>query len=214
MGEEINNRLVEMFSGMNNLLKNLDNGGYKVTHDGTFRNISSSDVKLGDVYVDRLDRDREKERNDRRHNSWVFLFQEAVQELEDDPDIRVLMKKRSGFDSTSSAEEKCICNQDWKFGCIAVLSVASPVDWSLHNALFAHELGHSLGDDDHDDRLYSNEVNSNDYIMMSSVYTDATIWSERARKAISGMDHSCLDRQRHTKAVTSPVWTDRDTPRQ
>ena len=88
-------------------------------------------MKLGDVYVDRLDRDREKERNDRRHNSWVFLFQEAVQELEDDPDtdIRVLMKKRSGFDSTSSAEEKCICNVDWKFGCIAVLSVASP-GWS------------------------------------------------------------------------------------
>ena len=101
----------------------LDNSLIKI-----FSPNSSSDVKLGDVYVDRLDRDREKERNDRRHNSWVFLFQEAVQELEDDPDtdIRVLMKKRSGFDSTSSAEEKCICNEDWKFGCIAVLSVASP----------------------------------------------------------------------------------------
>ena len=30
---------VEMFAGINNLLRTLDQGGYRVTHDGTFRNI-------------------------------------------------------------------------------------------------------------------------------------------------------------------------------
>ena len=132
-----------MFSGINKLLRTLDQGGYRVTHDGTFRNIkyvlilqsfsesflsSSSDLRLGESYIDRLDGDMRKQRDDTKHYSWVFLFQEAVQELEEDPevDIRVLMKYTSDwFVSTSSAEEKCLCNKNWPFGCVAVLSVRS-----------------------------------------------------------------------------------------
>ena len=100
----------------------LDNSLIKI-----FSPNSSSDVKLGDVYVDRLDRDREKERNDRRHNSWVFLFQEAVEELEEDSEteIRVLMKYISDWRSTASAEEKCLCNKMWPFGSVALISVSS-----------------------------------------------------------------------------------------
>ena len=85
-------------------------------------------MKLGESYIDRLDGDRRKQRDNTEHNSWVFLFQEAVQELEEDPevDIRVLMKYTSDSSRSSSSEEKCICNKSWPFACVAVLSVDSP----------------------------------------------------------------------------------------
>ena len=81
-------------------------------------------MKLGESYIDRLDGDRRKQRDNTEHNSWVFLFQEAVQELEEDPevDIRVLMKYTSDSSRSSSSEEKCICNKSWPFACVAVLS--------------------------------------------------------------------------------------------
>jgi len=41
-------------------------------------------VRLGESYVDRLDGGKRKARDDTEHNSWVFLFQEAVEELEEE----------------------------------------------------------------------------------------------------------------------------------
>ena len=71
-----------------------------------------------------------------------------------------------------------------------------PTDWTLDwtSAVLTHEFGHTLGAS-HDDAFY-NEQSRPSLIMWSSVYQNASKWSEQARKAINEYDKSCL--QRHT----------------
>merc|ERR1712106_649957 len=57
---------------------------------------------------------------------------------------------------------------------------------------FAHEIGHALGMDLHDDQFYSS--NPGDRLLMwSSVGRGATVWSPEARRRIRNQDNSCLD---------------------
>ena len=86
--------------------------------------FSESDVTLADTYTDRTDGNRVKKANQYRTLSWTFRFQEAVANLQEDPniDIRVLMSYYRGITSSSAAEENCICG-NWPWACIAVLTV-------------------------------------------------------------------------------------------
>ena len=81
-------------------------------------------MTLEDTYVDRNAGNVTKEANQYINLSWTFRFQEAVAKLREDPmiDIRVLIRYNRGVDSSSAAEENCICGS-WPFACIAVLTV-------------------------------------------------------------------------------------------
>ena len=83
--------------------------------------------------------------------------------------IRILMRYNGWLSGSSTAEEFCICNPDWQFGCIAIFSVdqckmsrglgtPSPMSpfcsgiW-VKGSLFAHEFGHALGRATHDSEV-------------------------------------------------------------
>merc|ERR1712106_292939 len=137
--------------------------------------------------------------------SHTFTFQEAVQKLADRSavDLRILVIPKRGTGPTGTAEETCICNPDW-FGCVAIFSIRSLNNWSYHKNIFAHEIGHALGMDLHDDQFYSS--NPGDRLLMwSSVGRGATVWSPEARRRIRNQDNSCLARAATT---TSPITTD------
>jgi len=180
----IRQRLDDMFLNINKHLINLDNGGYNAEYDGTFQLINSSELTLGESYIDRNDENKTKKFNKWDVWSWTFAFQQAVEELNEDErfsvDVRILLRFYPGLSSTSTAEENCIGNPSWVHGCIMVFSV-DPWEW-FRVALFVHEFGHSLGCAKHDDETY--EDYDNKLIMSSRVGRNAKIWSPRAKKSI------------------------------
>ena len=51
------------------------------------------------------------------------------------------------------AEENCVC-QEQGYGCVIVLAIQQYNDWSSDAKLYAHEFGHVLGVELHDDHFY------------------------------------------------------------
>ena len=97
----------------------------------------------------------------------------------------------SGYgDKMAASEEDCICNFK-TFACIAVFPVKNLNFWGLESNAFAHEFGHMLGMDTHDDDFYHPSAD-NKLLMWTRVYPKANIWSPKAREAIRNHDHSCL----------------------
>jgi len=187
MDDYVNGKLTRMFDSINEHLKNLDNGGYEAGYGGTFDLLNSSDVAMGNTYIDRWNRNENKTFDKNKVLAWTFTFQEGVQNM--DPriksraDIRILMRWNPGYDldgqSGSFSEENCICNTDWKYGCMAVFNVDLG-SWAK-GSLFAHEFGHTLGVAAHDNDIYGYNTS---LIMNSAVAPDARIWSPNAKKLI------------------------------
>jgi len=194
---EIVKQLENLFEGVNKHLVRLDNGGFMVDFDHNITKLGESSINFKSTYVDRQKGNITKEFDNNDIFAHTYAFQEAVQELPDRNavDIRILVisernttgKKQS---VKATAEENCICNPNW-FGCIAVFSIKLKNDWSYHQTIFAHEIGHSLGMDVHDDEFYTADMKDK-LLMWSSVNRGAFIWSAEARKRISRHDNSCL----------------------
>ena len=173
---------------INEHLKNLDNDGYELLFEkGNMQKLGGSDVKLGKFYTDRLNGDVRKKADKNNIFSHTFLFQEAVQKLPktEKIDLRILVvPERGGNPTLATSEENCFCNSDWKFGCIGVFSIRYKSNWLYHKNIFAHEIGHTLGMDLHDDIFYSN--NPGDKLLMwSSVGFSANVWSTEAKRRIN-----------------------------
>jgi len=186
-------QLENMFEDVNNLLKNLDNGGYMVDFDHNITKLEDSGIRLKDTYVDRLDNNITKKFDKNKIHSHTFAFQEAVQDLPDrfSVDLRILVIPYSGYGPTiGTAEETCICNPNW-FGCVAVFAIEFENDWSYHQTIFAHEIGHTIGMDLHDDEFYTYNP-GNKLIMWSGIGRQADIWSPEARRRINSQNNSCL----------------------
>ena len=91
-------------------------------------------------------------------NAQTFAFQEAVFNLpparKREVNLRILFMK--GKTDRANAEEMCICDQHpiKQYGCVVIFSKALQKipDSSI---LFAHEIGHTLGYPDHDDKYYN-----------------------------------------------------------
>ena len=149
-------QLENMFDGVNNLLKNLDNGGFMVEFDHNITKLGQSGIILKDTYVDRLNNNITKKFDKNKLHSHVFTFQEAVEELPNrfSVDLRILFIPYTWeYGGTKGlAEETCICNPAW-FGCVALFVIQFKTYWSYHQTIFAHEIGHTLGMDLHDDEL-------------------------------------------------------------
>ena len=79
-------------------------------------------------------------------------------------------------------------------------------NWSYHEAIFAHEIGHTLGMDLHDDQFYPDTM-MDKLLMWSRVNRRAFIWSPEARRRINSQDNSCLCK---TQAVPSPIVASSD----
>ena len=155
--------------------------------------LGRSEISLKNNYVDRINGNVTKRVDPDNIFSHTFAFQEAVQKLADRNavDLRILVIPERGTDPTlATSEETCICNPDW-FGCVAIFSIRSLNNWSYHKNIFAHEIGHALGMDLHDDQFYSS--NPGDRLLMwSSVGRGAAVWSPEARRRIRNQDNSCL----------------------
>merc|ERR1712106_346415 len=192
--EEITDNLKTIFKGVNKHLATLDNGGFKVEIERPVVKLGRSEISLKNNYVDRINGNVTKRFDPDNIFSHTFTFQEAVQKLADRSavDLRILVIPERGTDPTlATSEETCICNPDW-FGCVAIFSIRSLNNWSYHKNIFAHEIGHALGMDLHDDQFYSS--NPGDRLLMwSSVGRGATVWSPEARRRIRNQDNSCLD---------------------
>jgi DNA-binding Lrp family transcriptional regulator len=193
--QEIVNQLEITFEGVNRHLEELDNGGFVVDFGTRVTKLADSGIRLENSYVDRLDRN--KTRRFERDNIFAhtFTFQEAVEKLPDRHavDLRILVIPERGTSPTlATSEETCICNRDW-FGCVAIFSIRFQNNWSFHQNIFAHEIGHALGMDLHDDQFYA--ANPGDKLLMwSSVGRGAFIWSPEAKQRINTQDNSCLRR--------------------
>ena len=57
--------------------------------------------------------------------------------------------------------------------------------------IFAHELGHALGMETHDNEFYTHDP-GHKLIMWSDVGPEANIWSPEAKRRIDEHDTSCL----------------------
>jgi len=115
----------------------------------------------------------------------LAFLKEAVEDLlgiytPGSPHIRILLRYTPGT-LRAATEENCICNPDWQYACIGVFSVDQ---WFWRKgSLFAHEIGHALGREIHDDEIYEDPDHM--LIMNSIVGTDANIWSPEAKKSIT-----------------------------
>ena len=89
------------------------------------------------------------------------------------------------------AEEKCTCNST-TFGCIIVIGVDHLGNWSYDYTLLAHEFGHNLGVEDHDNEYYE-KLKESKLIMWQELKATEYIWSPEARKSIMEHDNSCLE---------------------
>jgi len=146
-----------MFDGVNKHLHELDNGGFMVEFDQNVTKLGQSDIKLKNSYVDRQHGNVTKKFDKDDIFSHTFTFQEAVQDLPNrySVDLRILVIPERGTSRTkATAEETCICNHNW-FGCVAIFSIRFINNWSFHQSIFAHEIGHTLGMDLHDDEFYT-----------------------------------------------------------
>jgi len=188
--KSITKRIEEALINVNRDLSRLDNGGYKVVNENPPTKLSTSDVTMKKKYKDRIDSNTVKIFDKNDIFAQGFSFQEAVEELSNrnDVDVRILLIPYSSrFDRRAVAEEYCVCKPTG-FGCVIVLTIRNPADWSVEWKVFTHEIGHTLGAM-HDDEGYEYD---NKLIMWPVVGTDANIWSPVARKGINQQDHSCL----------------------
>jgi len=205
--QEIVKQLKTVFEGVNKHLSRLDNGGFMVEFDHNVTKLGESGIRLKNTYVDRLNRNISKTFDKNNIFAHTFTFQEAVQELPNRHvvDLRILViPERGTIQHTvlATSEETCICNRNW-FGCIAVFSIRFKKNWSYHQTIFAHEIGHTLGMDLHDDQFYT--ANPGDKLLMwSRVGRKAFIWSPEARRRINNQDNSCLRRVHHITSSVSP----------
>jgi len=194
--KSIDTQIKNMLKHLNNDLSFLDNGGYEVVSEKPAIKLSASNVKLKQKYKDRLDSNIVKLFDKSDIFSYGFSFQEAVEELPDrnDVDVRILLIPYSWtFQRNALAEEHCLC-QPAGFGCIVLLTIGDPADWSSDWKVFSHEIGHVLGAEKHDDQVYKF---SNKLIMWPVVERKADIWSPAARKAINLQDHRCLKEKKN-----------------
>ena len=74
-------QLTQTFKLVNQNLKRLDNGGYKVKFDGTIQRLENSDVKIKKTYMDRLHGNKTKKFDNKNIFSHTFTFQEAVEKM-------------------------------------------------------------------------------------------------------------------------------------
>ena len=210
-------QLENVFDGVNKLLKNLDNGGFMVEFDHNITKLGESGIILKDTYVDRLNNNITKKFDKNKIHSHTFAFQEAVEDLPNrfSVDLRILVIPYSGREhglTIGAAEETCICNPNW-FGCVAVFAIQFKTDWSYNQAIFAHEIGHTLGMDLHDDEFYTHDP-WDKLLMWSAVGNDAFIWSPEARRRIKNQNNSCLPGEQiivprsstTTLSTTSVTW--------
>merc|ERR1711974_423739 len=161
--------------GANQNLRSLDNGGYKVKFNGTIQRLESSDVKIKKTFVDRLDGNKTKKFDHSNIFSHTFTFQEAVEKMPDRHNVHLGLLALLG----SEIEQ-------------AEMGAAEdPSDWTQSSNLLTHEFGHTLGATLHDDEFYDEE-RAPSLIMWSKVDSSASVWSEKARKAIKERDKSCL----------------------
>jgi len=191
---EIVKQLNIVFEGVNKHLENLDNGGFRVDFVDVVR-LGKSEIVLQNTYIDRINGNVTTKFDPNNIFSHTFTFQEAVQKLanRNSVDLRILIIKevRGGPDRTiATSEETCICNPTW-FGCVGIFSIRFTDQWDYHKNVFAHEIGHTLGMDLHDDQFYSS--NPQDKLLMwSSVGFGADVWSPAAKNRINRQDNSCL----------------------
>jgi hypothetical protein len=196
MGEDpetkIKGQLNVLSDAVNKHLENLDNGGYNIDLAANVVKLSESKIFLKDTYVDRLDGNVTKQADPEKIHSHTFTFQEAVQLLPDrsSVDVRVLFIRERGPSPYATAEETCMCNLAW-FGCIVVFSIRDRNIWADNSAIMAHEVGHTLGMDIHDDDIYKDNP-GNRLLMWSGIGRSADIWSPEAKRRINKQDNSCL----------------------
>lgn len=181
----VSQRIDDMFTALNVHLMNLDNGGYKLISDGSFTLLNDAKFKIKETFIDRNDGNRSKTFDKLDLWAWTFGFQEAVGELlghnssEAEPHVRILLRYTPGK-LRAATEENCICNPDWPFACIAIFSLDQ---WYWRKgSLFAHEIGHALGREIHDDEIYQDP--DHELIMNSVIGIHANIWSPEAKKSI------------------------------
>ena len=166
-------RVSRVVDGINSHLARLDNGGFEVVIAGHVNKISQSDVRLGDTYVDRVDKNKTKKFSVQDVVAQTFAFQEAVFKLptplKHEVNLRILfMKETRPYTLQGTAEEMCICDQHpvFNFGCVAIFAIRHLDQWTFHTSIFAHELGHALGAAEHDDKYYRHS--SGDRLIMWS----------------------------------------------
>jgi len=195
--EDIIGRMEELFEEINKHLNNLDNGGYMIEFNQKVVKLGDTDIVLKDSYVDRNDGNVTKEFKSDSINSFTFAFQESVglMDLKERMiwDMRILVIHKSPKDKsffTGTAEESCLCNPD-TFACTAVFSIRDPTRWTTDKTIFAHEIGHSLGMDPHDNEFYTDNPDHL-LLMWSAIGPDAYIWSPEAKRRINHHDKSCL----------------------
>jgi len=184
----VNQRIDDMFDAINVHLMNLDNGGYKLVYDGSFTLMNNSRFKIKETFIDRNDENRNKTFYDGDLMAWTFGFQEAIGEIlghnssDTAPHIRLLLRYSPGT-LRAATEENCICNPDWKYACIGIFSVDQ---WFWRKgSLFAHEIGHGLGREIHDDKIYRDP--DHQLIMNSVIGKHANIWTPEAKNSISSL---------------------------
>ncbi len=171
-------RVGGVLEGINHLLARLENGGFRVVTDGSVIKLGSSNIVMGETYVDRGDGNTTKTYDEYEHLATTFTFQEAVFNLpaavREEVNLRVVFMPRDYYGPSGTAEEQCICNQHplFNYGCIAVFGVGDLSDW--YSPIFAHELGHALGYAVHDDSYYSHSAGDS-LVMWPQVGPSATV---------------------------------------
>ena len=183
------------FRKINKLLKDLDDGGFRlVFKKKDVIKLSDSNIELSETYTDRLDENRTKYLNNVDIFSHTFAFQEAVEKLTDRSkrDLRILMRIQKDHNPglLATSEENCICNLNG-FACVASFSIQFTAEWWTHRVNFAHAIAHALGTSEHDDDIYSKNPNDK-LIMWKHPGIDANIWSPNAKMGINKHAHSCL----------------------
>jgi len=178
-------------------LRKLPDGGFELKKHGSIQKLEDSVFKIGKTYKDR----RVAGEPNTTFNittddmiPYALVFQESVKEAEKqkkvEPEpgdvLRLLFSKRFHDDGVhAAAEENCLChNSKEKFPCVAVISIDMDEYSTVKNgALLAHEVGHTLGAEEHDDDY--------GYIMSTEAESDGG-WSEKAKKHISSQNNTCL----------------------